>query len=295
MPTLVPLDNLLGAILIGLVLSSILYGVSCLQVYLYYTQYCKNDSLRLKLFVSLVVALDSLHLALISSAYYHYTVTNYGDYLALEQVTWTIVVQISIGGLVGLLVQLFFATRLYFLGKRKLLIPGLVCFLGVVELGCSIAYTVVAFKDHYYSASGQEHHGDAYTSTALTANIVCDLLIAGTTVYYLQEGRTAFHRTNKAVTLLMTYALSTCVLAILNSRETVRRAFEEEITSHQLTSFETQAGSPNEGKGSAEEETRAMRPSSHRLTPNTTLPVYRLADDGRASGRLAASLTSTAV
>ena len=34
----------------------------------------------------------------------------------------------------------------------------------------------------------------AYTSTALAANILCDLLIAGTTVQYLQAGRTVFHR-----------------------------------------------------------------------------------------------------
>ncbi|KAH9929431.1 uncharacterized protein B0H18DRAFT_1103459 [Fomitopsis serialis] len=214
MPTLIPLDNFLGAAFIGIILSTMLYGVSCLQTWLYYTQYSKSDSLRLKLFVALVVVLDTLHVALISTAYYHYTVTNYGDYEILDTVTWSIAVQISFGGFVGLLVQLFFATRIYVLGKRRLLFPGIIGLLGIVELGCSIAYTAAGYSDRYFSVSGKEGHANVYTSTALTANIVCDLLIAGCTVYYLREGRTAFYRTNKAVTLLMTYALSTCVLAM---------------------------------------------------------------------------------
>ncbi|KAH9929424.1 uncharacterized protein B0H18DRAFT_1117458 [Fomitopsis serialis] len=217
MPALIPVDNLLGAAFIGIVLSTVLYGVSCLQTYLYYTHYSKGDSLRLKLFVSLVVALDTLHVALISTAYYHYTVTNFGDSSALKRVTWSLAVQITFGGLVGLLVQLFFAKRIYVLGKRRLVIPGIIGLLGFVELGCSIAYTIAGYSDHYFSVSGKEGHADAYTSTALTANIVCDLLIAGCTVYYLREGRTAFYRTNKAVTLLMTYALSTCILAMIFS------------------------------------------------------------------------------
>ena len=32
--------------------------------------------------------LDSLHVALISTTYYYYTVTNYGDYYMPERVTW---------------------------------------------------------------------------------------------------------------------------------------------------------------------------------------------------------------
>ncbi|KZT66783.1 hypothetical protein DAEQUDRAFT_440676 [Daedalea quercina L-15889] len=214
MHTLVPLDGLLGAMFIGIVLSTVLYGVTCMQTYLYYTQYCKNDGIKLKLFVALVITLDSLHVALISTSYYYYTVTNYGDYITLERITWSLVVQISVGSLVGLLVQIFFAMRLYILGKRRLAFPAIICFLGVVELGCSIAYTVIAYNARYFSVRGSEGHAEAYTSTALTANIVCDLLIAGTTVYYLQQGWSIFHRTNRAVTLLMTYALSTCVLAM---------------------------------------------------------------------------------
>ena len=72
MPSLTPVDNVLGAFFIGVVLSSMceatvvalnflpeideiesrLYGVTCLQVYLYFSQHSENDRPFLKYFVS---------------------------------------------------------------------------------------------------------------------------------------------------------------------------------------------------------------------------------------------------
>ncbi|EPS96190.1 hypothetical protein FOMPIDRAFT_115943 [Fomitopsis schrenkii] len=105
MPVSITLDNLLGAVFIGIILSTVLYGVTCLQTYLYYTEYCKKDSLRLKVYVAFVVSvctIDSLHVALLATTYYYYTVTNYGNYSALVQ-RW----RRSIVGIVSFLVQLY--------------------------------------------------------------------------------------------------------------------------------------------------------------------------------------------
>ncbi|KAI0729704.1 hypothetical protein C8Q72DRAFT_297017 [Fomitopsis betulina] len=304
MTTSIPLDKLLGSAFIGIVLSTILYGVSCLQTYLYYMQYCKNDSLWVKLFVALAVTLDSTHVALIATTYYYYTMTpSYGDTFALDQGTWSIVVQICSGGLIIIVVQLFFAWRLYMLGKRSLVIPGIICFLGAVELGCSIAYTIVAFEDRYLYVSGVLGHAEAYTSTAFTANIICDLLIAGTTVYHLQPGRAAFSRTNKAVNLIMAYALSTCILALvfsviclitfalstslvyatmysilvriypcsflstLNSRDNIRRAFDAEITCPGLQSMVLHSDNHDKDLGSSGEDLSALSNQSGHYLP----------------------------
>ncbi|KZT64979.1 hypothetical protein DAEQUDRAFT_769219 [Daedalea quercina L-15889] len=108
MPALIPLDEFLGVVFIGIIVSTILYGVTCLQTYSYYTQNSNNDSRWMKLFVALVVAVDSFHVALIATAYYYYTVTNYGDYFALqvEQVPWSMAVQVPVGTVVGAMVQL---------------------------------------------------------------------------------------------------------------------------------------------------------------------------------------------
>jgi len=70
MPSLIPLDNLLGAFFLGVVLSAMceaafdcvtrirnwqdgcrLYGVTCLQVYSYFSQHCESDKPILRYFV----------------------------------------------------------------------------------------------------------------------------------------------------------------------------------------------------------------------------------------------------
>ncbi|EPS94584.1 hypothetical protein FOMPIDRAFT_58317 [Fomitopsis schrenkii] len=95
MPSLFPLDNFLGVLFVGIIVSTVLYGVNCLQAYTYYTRFCAADNRWLQLLVIYLYgvflacrALDTLHVALICAAYYHYTVTNYGDYIALNRVTW---------------------------------------------------------------------------------------------------------------------------------------------------------------------------------------------------------------
>ncbi|KAH9166647.1 hypothetical protein EDB89DRAFT_1910496 [Lactarius sanguifluus] len=50
MPALIPLHNTLGALFIGTVLSSLIYGVTWLQVYSYYNSHCSRDRWPLKSF-----------------------------------------------------------------------------------------------------------------------------------------------------------------------------------------------------------------------------------------------------
>ncbi|KAI0312786.1 hypothetical protein OF83DRAFT_1027102, partial [Amylostereum chailletii] len=85
MPSLIPLDNILGVAYIGIIVSTAVYGITCLQVYLYYTEHSENDGCFLKTFVAVLMVIDSIHVMLVSASYYHYTVTNFGDYIVLAK------------------------------------------------------------------------------------------------------------------------------------------------------------------------------------------------------------------
>ncbi|KAF8160166.1 hypothetical protein BJ912DRAFT_1103603 [Pholiota molesta] len=69
------LDNTWGAALIGLVVASILYGMTTLQAYIYYTKY-PNDVRTIKLLVLTVWILDTVSLCLVISAMYTYLVSD---------------------------------------------------------------------------------------------------------------------------------------------------------------------------------------------------------------------------
>ncbi|KAK6981097.1 hypothetical protein R3P38DRAFT_3115099 [Favolaschia claudopus] len=90
--SLIPLDNILGTWLIGLILSSVLYGITCLQVYLYFTKSCSRDRTILKAFVIGLFTLDTFHLSLVSHSIYSVVVTNFGDYVQLGMIPWSLLV-----------------------------------------------------------------------------------------------------------------------------------------------------------------------------------------------------------
>ncbi|KAH8990311.1 hypothetical protein EDB92DRAFT_1865779 [Lactarius akahatsu] len=99
MPALIPVDNVLGVFFLGVIFSSIIYSVVWLQVYSYFSQHCKGDGLFLKCFVTLLLILDTLHLALSIHAFYVDGITNFGDYLADLRPTWSLMIQTFIGSM----------------------------------------------------------------------------------------------------------------------------------------------------------------------------------------------------
>ncbi|KZT19851.1 hypothetical protein NEOLEDRAFT_924592 [Neolentinus lepideus HHB14362 ss-1] len=66
-----------GALLVGLVASAILFGITNLQVFIYFNTY-RNDLLMHKLTVGLLWFLDAFHLALSTHAVFWYLVANFG-------------------------------------------------------------------------------------------------------------------------------------------------------------------------------------------------------------------------
>ncbi|KAI9437001.1 hypothetical protein H4582DRAFT_2129800 [Lactarius indigo] len=108
MPALIPVNNTLGALFIGTILSSIIYGVTWLQVYSYYNSHSSRDRWPLKSFVAFLMytfskalpfqpmivtshptrLIDSANVAFVIHTNYYTSVTNFGDYQSLRFVPW---------------------------------------------------------------------------------------------------------------------------------------------------------------------------------------------------------------
>ncbi|KAK7024701.1 hypothetical protein R3P38DRAFT_1049986 [Favolaschia claudopus] len=114
---LIPLDNTLGAFLIGVILSSILFGVTCLQTYLYFTMHCSRDHLALKSFAVLLMLMDSVHFGFISHTLYQMVIPNFGNYTALGRPPWSLPASVVLGIAVMTMVQHFYAWRIYRFSK----------------------------------------------------------------------------------------------------------------------------------------------------------------------------------
>ncbi|KAF7308139.1 hypothetical protein HMN09_00661500 [Mycena chlorophos] len=179
---LIPIDNILGAWVIGLIISSAIWGVTGLQIYHYFTKFSTRDGPFLKSFVCALFLVDTLHLSLISEAFYVAAITNFGDYLSLGEVTWSQIAQIPVGVIMGTMVQLFYAYRIWLLGNRSPWIPAAIVVSSLGEFAIAIVYTHKAVQVKFYVDAAADL---PYATTSLALELACDIFIAFGMVFNL--------------------------------------------------------------------------------------------------------------
>ncbi|KAL1940997.1 hypothetical protein VTO73DRAFT_7633 [Trametes versicolor] len=105
-------DTTLGAVLLGLVVGIMLYGITVYQAYKYYTVYT-DDGIRLKLYITVVLLFETFHSALWTIVCYHYLVTDAFDLLGLIYAEWSLKLTILITGITVFISQAYVtATKL---------------------------------------------------------------------------------------------------------------------------------------------------------------------------------------
>ncbi|KAF8158319.1 hypothetical protein B0H34DRAFT_797722 [Crassisporium funariophilum] len=198
------LDTTYGAAFIGLIASAVLYGVTLLQTFLYFKQY-PNDSWLIKLIVFVLWILDTAHLFLCTIAIYTYLVTNFSNEAALHKSTWSMNLQTDCNGLIGLIVECFFARRVWIM-SGNIIITGIIVILSCIHFGLGVLFTVEGFilvdTDRFPRLIW-------VTSTGLGSAAAADIIIAVALCYYLTKSRTGFARTDSLITTLIVYSLTT--------------------------------------------------------------------------------------
>ncbi|KAI0708466.1 hypothetical protein C8Q76DRAFT_117589 [Earliella scabrosa] len=190
---------------IGGILGTTVYGITILQTYIYYRGYMK-DTAVLKTLVGVLFILDSLTSFLIAHGIYKYLVIDFmtpiDNFLHFPH---TLVIENGVTTTIGTLTQCFFAQRIYYLSRNKVL-AGVIALLSVGAFGSGIALTVHMFIDQDIFSLGS----DVIRALAGFTNglsVFCDTLIAVSLCYYLRSGKSGFRRTNDMVDRLMVYAI----------------------------------------------------------------------------------------
>ncbi|KAN0130237.1 hypothetical protein V8E53_011994 [Lactarius tabidus] len=144
MPALIPVDNTLGSLFIGTVLSSIIYGITLLQVYSYYNSHCSRDRWPLKSLVALLMLVDSVNLIFANHTTYLVAVTNFGDYSPLQvEMPWSLPAIALSGSVLEVSVQHFYAYRIYILSGRSPYLPAAISVISLAAFGMGMMLSVV--------------------------------------------------------------------------------------------------------------------------------------------------------
>jgi len=79
---------------------------------------------------------------LISHTVYHYLITNFGNFAALDNMVWSILLEVLFNGLIGLLVQSFLTLRVWRLSNHNIGLTALIIGLVLGEFVCSVVFTI---------------------------------------------------------------------------------------------------------------------------------------------------------
>ncbi|KAI0701238.1 hypothetical protein C8T65DRAFT_275143 [Cerioporus squamosus] len=214
----IPVDNTLGAWLLGVVGSLLLNGTIFLQAFEYYRQFPK-DRMLLKIWVSAVVFLETLTSALIIHTAYFYLVTKYWEptYFFVERTVWSINLLPIPGSIAALISQFFFARRVWMISPKFRLLVAVAIVLITGNVGCFTALSIKMFNSKTVS---DWLDFSWLASLGSSIQMAGDLMMTGTLIFVLRQSRTGINRTDSMLDMLITYAVSTglitCVVHILN-------------------------------------------------------------------------------
>ncbi|KAJ6518583.1 hypothetical protein DFH09DRAFT_228500 [Mycena vulgaris] len=200
-----------GAGLVGCLLAMGVYGITTSQTYYYFVKYPK-DKRWLKLFVSALWLLNTLHSALIFHLIYHYLIQNAFNLLGLIQNTWSLAVSMIVHLIVAGLVMIYFLNVIFQCSSPKFRwwLASLNGFAVLVFIGFGIDTVIVLLQAPTLLDLPN------YTKTAFlplaTSQAGSDSMIAVTLCCVLFNNRTGFRRTNSLLYTLMIYAINRCLL-----------------------------------------------------------------------------------
>ncbi|KAF9447614.1 hypothetical protein P691DRAFT_802142 [Macrolepiota fuliginosa MF-IS2] len=210
-----PAEAVYGPMLIGLVFNILLYGTMLAQVYIYFTTY-KKDRTWMKTLVILLLIIDTFNSVMDTIFVYDGLVTHFGDIQYIGLANWYLAADPVTTGVVGVIVQLFYAWRIYVLIQSWILVLLVVS----VSLAGGIGATYITFKVTVtpdYTQWGAWHGIDVIWLGCAGA---ADILITMSLVWYLRGHKTGFKNSDmvvdRIIRITMQTGLLTSMVAITN-------------------------------------------------------------------------------
>ncbi|KAG1803011.1 hypothetical protein EV424DRAFT_376106 [Suillus variegatus] len=208
------LGNTFGALLIGVVLSAVLFGVTNVQTFIYFQTHKDTGVTFFKLIVIWLWILDALHLALVVHCVYYYLVTNYANFNALTEIVWSLKLQLIVDVLIVPTVHLSYVYRIWIVSKgRSRVLPVIImCIVVVLSGGVAVPVVLVQYRCRLFQDVVTTEWATYLTLGAVTFD---DILIASSLCYLLATSRTGFSSTDSFLTKLLGYIISTgCLTSI---------------------------------------------------------------------------------
>ncbi|OAX36712.1 hypothetical protein K503DRAFT_281959 [Rhizopogon vinicolor AM-OR11-026] len=186
----VNIQDTFGAAFIGGMVAAIMYGITTLQTYLYYVYY-PRDSKSMKFLVALIC---------------------FGNENALNTAVWSLIGSIALNLCIAVLVQTYFAFRIYRLSRPSIRwwLTGSIMLVIIAHFAFGMETVVLMFGNTAFDTL-QQFTLIASTPFAIT-NVLSDICVAVPLCVLLRGKRSPITGTKVLINTLIVYAINRCLL-----------------------------------------------------------------------------------
>ncbi|KAJ7638513.1 hypothetical protein FB45DRAFT_903096 [Roridomyces roridus] len=204
-----------GAELVSSYSAAVLWGIQCLQTFMYFNTY-PDDPLALKVLVAWTWLSDTVHQGLILSLEYSTLITHFGDLAPIGEINTEVILQGFFTIFVSVPVQFFFLHRIWRLSGNKVIIPLFLSACIVLETVSGLTYFQWALQPNATPASilvgTKRATGIVYLITAASV----DVIIAICMVYLLWSAKShGLTQTRRMIARLIVYSVNTGIWTAL--------------------------------------------------------------------------------
>ncbi|KAM5539864.1 hypothetical protein V8D89_006367 [Ganoderma adspersum] len=214
----VDMTNSLGAWLLGGAATFLLTGLLFHQTYQYFREYT-DDRMFMKVWVGLVLVLETFISCLILHTTYFYLVQLYWDptYFFLQKPVWSLCLLPIPGSIAALVSQTWFVRRVWIFAPKFRIIVGVAFILQTGNVACFTTLAIKMFKTARFVDALQFSW---LATMGCGVQMTGDIVLTTTLIWVLHQSRTGMNRTDTILEVMIAYAISTgavnCIVHILN-------------------------------------------------------------------------------
>ncbi|RPD60603.1 hypothetical protein L226DRAFT_570093 [Lentinus tigrinus ALCF2SS1-7] len=214
LPPIPAMDNTYGALLLGTCGGLLVQGLIFHQLYQYFKCY-PNDATYLKIWVSVVAALELITSAFTMHASYYYMVTNaFNPEVLLTKPPWSLTWNSIPGTAAAVFVEMFFCRRLWLVQRKFRPIAVVALLLDLTCFGCYAALVIMGSE----MSNAADFLKNSYLASVGSGCIgLGDSMVTASLIYVLHTSRTGIKETSSMIDILIKYAVSTgLIISIFN-------------------------------------------------------------------------------
>ncbi|KAI5117467.1 hypothetical protein M0805_004070 [Coniferiporia weirii] len=203
----------LSCAFIGYSVATTLYGITCLQLYLYYRNHHRKDHILCKILVGVLWVLDTLATAMVAHTLYFYLVLKLGDTNTVFVIPWSYALQTETVDMITFITQTYFAWQIWRFSRNRFVVAFIV-FLATCALGLDVEVVIHLFRDPS-GLSLADPKVWITGSTVQALDALCDIVIMICFIYYLNSYSSGVKPTERIIDNLVMYAVTRGIFTVM--------------------------------------------------------------------------------